>query len=362
MKSKIYRTIQDRIGRTNVKVTIVVGTGSSISVDCDFGMGALEKYLKDTIPKLISHDMGLQQEWEKVLQKRSEGVDFENSLNEIQQDSELLDTIIRETARFVTSINHKHVPALLKGEVHVPISTLFKKLSNKLSTQNPTIDIITPNYDLLLEYALRNEQIEFTDGFYGNIQKELNWDEAGRDFLRPSDYSSRRSPKWKVKPHFRLHKIHGSLNYFELDGKIVRDDTLTFCGNDTIDHFIDTIDRFIITPGSTKYKRIVETREFYKECDKAIEQANSFLFVGYGFNDNDIDIKIRKELNKGKNAVIVTKQLIGKGKDLLTSYPEIIAIEENPSGKGSCIHYEGATHDFDENLWKIDTFVHEILK
>lgn len=359
MKSKIYRTIQDRIGRTNVKVTIVVGTGSSISVDCDFGMGALEKYLKDTIPKLISQDLGLQQEWEKVLQKRSEDIDFENSLNEIQQDGELLDTIIRETARFVTSINHKHVPALQKGEVNVPISTLFKKLSNKLSTHNPTIDIITPNYDLLLEYALRKEQIEFTDGFYGNIQKELDWNEAEKDFLRLDHAHTklRNTPKqtWKVKPHFRLHKIHGSLNYFDLDSKIVRDDTLTFLGN-------DTIGRFIITPGSTKYKRIVESREFYKECDKAIEQANSFLFVGYGFNDNDIDIKIRKELNKGKNAVIVTKQLIGKGKDLLKSYPEIIAIEENPSGKGSCIHYEGATHDFDENLWKIDTFVHEILK
>jgi hypothetical protein len=359
MKNKIYQEIQQRLNKQSQKITIIVGTGSSLSVDSDFGMWSLENQLKRIIPNLVNNFPKLKKEWAKVLKQLEEGVDFENSLNEIRSEGTLLDIIIRETGNFVTGVNRKHIPALQKGEIEIPISVLFKKLSNILSVHNPTIDVITPNYDLLLEYALRKANVEFTDGFYGNIQKELNWKEASNDFLMP--YSIKRkgrasnTPKWNLKPHFRLHKIHGSLNYFWSGDKVYRDDTLTF-------HENEGINRFIITPGTAKYQRIVETREFYIECDKAIENTDCFLFVGYGFNDNDIDVKIRKQLDKqGKNAIIITKELIGKGTDLLSRYPNIIAIEENTLKNGSCIHYQGKLHNFDENLWEINTFANEIF-
>jgi hypothetical protein len=357
MKNKIYQEIQNRLD-TNKKVTIIVGTGASISVDRDFGMDALEVHLKGIIQGLIDKQPELQLEWESVLKKRNEGVDFENSLNELKSDGELLEIVIRETANFVAKINRKYLPALQRREIHIPISTLFSKLKGKLSNENPTINIITPNYDLLLEYALIKEQINFSDGFYGNLQKEYDWKEVEFDFLRYENYKPRNSKTPKTRqittPHFKLHKIHGSLNYFVIRDKIIRDDTLTF--NDDIN-----VDRFIITPGATKYKRQIKNLEFLTPCDNVIQEADCFLFVGYGFNDIEIDFKIRKALNNGKNAIIVTKKMLGGGPDLISKHPKIIAIEAAATGKGSTIRHEGQVHNFNESLWEIDTFAREIL-
>jgi len=358
-KHEIFTEIQRRSNKQAQKITIIVGTGSSISVDSDFGMDSLENQLNESIPNHIIGNTTYQEEWINVLKRRKEGIDFENSLNEIKSE-ELLNFIVKETGSFVCRVNRKHILALRNDGIKIPISVLFKKLSNNFSLHNSVIDVITPNYDLLLESAFKSAKVSYTDGFYGNIQKEFNWKESEADFQRPSDFKTKSSKstdqKWKVINHFRLHKIHGSLNYFVFEDKILRDDTLAF-----ID--IDDINRFIITPGNTKYKIIVETRDFYKKCDEAIENSDCFLFVGYGFNDNDIDIKIRRHLKqKGNNAIIITKKLLGKGKELIRSFPNIIAIEENSNNGGSFIHYQNEILMLPENLWKIDTFVNEILK
>lgn len=351
---EIIEEIHRCFGTQIHKITIVVGTGSSMSVDLDFGMRSLEKYLKDIIPNLIIDKPNLLMEWDQVLEKLGEGVDFENSLNVISSNGELLSIIIKETGNFVCRINRKYIPSLQKGETHIPISVLFEKFSKgKFSRQNPTVDVITPNYDLLLEYAFVYAKYSYTDGFYGNVQKEFDWKEAENDFER--SYVIKGKKDYRRKYHFRLHKVHGSLNYFNIEGKVVRDDTLAFFD-------ADSIERFIITPGTTKYERIVDKREFYAECDKAIENTDCFIFVGYGFNDNDIDSKIRKQLAKsGKNAIIITKKLLGKGRELISTYGNIIAIEENYEEGGSIIHYQNGIHKHSKDVWKIDTFVKEIL-
>jgi len=249
---------------------------------------------------------------------------------------------------------------LQTGDIQIPISVLFKELSKKFSTLNPTIDVITANYDLLAEYAFIKARVEFTDGFYGNIQKELNWKEAENNFVFPSNIRAKgnknASQSMRIKHHFRLHKIHGSLNYFKIGEKVIRDDTIALF--EPI-----PIERFIITPGNAKYQRIIENfSEFYTECDRAIENTDCFIFVGYGFNDGDIDSKIRKQLAKsGKNAIIITKKLLGKGRELISTYKNIIAIEENNEEGGSIIHYQNGIHKHSKDVWKIDTFVKEIL-
>jgi hypothetical protein len=354
---EIYTEIQRRL--TNSKrLTVVVGTGSSMSVDKDFGMNSLENQLKNIIPNQIINDTQAKEEWENVLGKLVRGIDFENSLDEVRSP-DLLKKIIQEAGSFVCSVNKGFIPKLQKREIAIPISSLFKALYQKLSIHNPTIDIITPNYDLLLEYAFINAKVFYSDGFYGDVQKEFDWKETENEFLRKSPIKVKGQKTGSfiqvTKTHFRLHKIHGSLNYFVIGNKIVRDDTLSF---------IDgcEIERFIITPGKSKFERIVETREFYKETDKAIEKADCFIFVGYGFNDNDIDLKIRTRLNEsGKNTIIVTKELSNKGKEIIKDFPDIIAVEENDKENGSVIHFQCKDYIFPENLWKIDTFVKEIL-
>lgn len=358
MTNFIFSQIQNRISNAN-HLVIIVGTGSSICVDPKFGMDALENHLKDTIPRQINGDPAKQSEWEKMILKRKD-VDFETSLNEISSP-ELLKLIIHETGSFLCEVSRKLIPAWQNNTLYIPISVLFNNLREHwMSLQKTTVDVVTPNYDLLIEYALGGSNSHFTDGFYGGIRKEFNWSEAESDFRRPCNIKikakSSPSGNWKTNNHFRLHKIHGSLNYFVCGDSIVRDDTLALLN-------IEGNERFLITPGYSKYERIVnKAREFYKESDYAIECADCFIFIGYGFNDKDIDEKIRRYLKKeGENAIIITKQILGKGKELTEAFPNIISIEEDTGGRGSLIHFQGKSSHFNENIWEIDTFVKTIL-
>ena len=125
--------------------------------------------------------------------------------------------------------------------------------------------------------------------------------------------------------------------------------------------YFDCLERFIITPGETKHKRIVENRHFYKEMDNAIEKAQTYFFIGYGFNDIDIDKKICQNINQeSRKAIIVTKDLIGNTSNILKDNPSIIAICDNNKG-GASICFEGNTIEVDKPIWQIDEFANEIL-
>ncbi|MBE9466768.1 MAG: SIR2 family protein [Bacteroidetes bacterium] len=345
----IYQEIQDRLRK---QLALIIGTGSSISVDFAFGMGALESHLKIVIPTAIKGDKQAVREWELVLENLGKKIDFENSLNVVKSDL-LLENIIIETGRHVAKVNYNNISNISLG--NILIIELFKRIKNALSYTNPIIDIITPNYDLIIENALSHCAIDYNDGFYGGIQKKFDWIESEQIFNRLEDNRKTGKPYPKVYPHVRLHKVHGSLNYFVKNENVYRNDSLSYFEN------IVDYERFIITPGETKHKRIVENRNFYREMDSAIEKAQTYLFIGYGFNDIDIDKKICQNINQvSRKAIIVTKDLIGNAAKILNENPSIIAICDNYKG-GATIRYEGQEFEHTKPIWQIDEFANEIL-
>lgn len=345
----IYLEIQERLRK---QLVLVIGTGSSISVDFAFGMGALEAHLKSIIPPTIKGDKQAEWEWKLVLENLNKKIDFENSLNVVRSNF-LLERIIIETGKHVSRVNYRNISKISIGEI--PITALFERLKNALSYTNPIIDIITPNYDLIIENALSHCDIDYNDGFYGGIQKKFDWVQSEQLFNRLENNSKSGKFYPKVYPHFRLHKVHGSLNYFIKNDNVYRNDSLSYFES------IDDYDRFIITPGETKHKRIVENRHFYREMDNAIDKAQTYLFVGYGFNDIDIDKKICQNINQiNRKAIIVTKDLIGNAKTIINENPEIISICDNYNG-GAIISYNGTEIEHDKPIWQIDEFATEIL-
>ncbi|HPE55265.1 MAG TPA: SIR2 family protein [Bacteroidales bacterium] len=346
---EIYQEIQERLRK---QLALIIGTGSSISVDFAFGMDALEAHLKSIIPATIKGDKQAESEWELVLENLNKKIDFENSLNVVKSDF-LLESIIIETGKHVAKVNYRNISKISIGEI--PITALFERLKNALSYTNPIIDIITPNYDLIIEYALSHCEIDYNDGFYGGIQKKFDWVQSEQLFNRLENNSKSGKFYPKVYPHFRLHKVHGSLNYFIKNDNVYRNDSLSYFES------IDDYERFIITPGETKHKRIVENRHFYREMDNAIDKAQTYLFVGYGFNDIDIDKKICQNINQiSRRAIIVTKDLIGNAKTIIHENPEIISICDNYNG-GAVISYNGIEIEHDKPIWQIDEFANEIL-
>ena len=348
-KDEIYSEIQTRL---NARLAIVIGTGCSMSIHPDFGMAALEKHLNNSIPHLIKGDKQAQADWKNVSVKRTQNIDFENALNEVKSEF-LLDKIIAETGKHVTTISSKTLYQVHQG--NIPLILLFSKLKHLLSPSHPLLDIITPNYDLIIENALSQCGIPYTDGFWGEYRKTFNWQEAKNNFIR---YIDSVKPKGVVRqpiPFVKLHKVHGSLNYFIQNNDIVRIDTLSYFTE------LKTYERFIITPGESKHKRIVQNRNFYFEMDKTIEEVNTYLFVGYGFNDIDIDKKICANIeSRGRKAVIVTKELTSSNGMLLINNPQNIIIIDNKKG-GATIFYDNEKMDIDTPIWKIDEFTKEIL-
>ena len=144
---EIYQEIQDRFRK---QLVLIVGTGSSISVDFDFGMTALESHLKTVIPIQIRGNKQAENEWKLVLENLDKKIDFENSLNVVKSEF-LLEKVINETGKHVAKVNYKNINKISNGEI--PIIELFKRIKNLLSYTNPIIDIITPDYDLVLENA-----------------------------------------------------------------------------------------------------------------------------------------------------------------------------------------------------------------
>lgn len=345
----IYQEIQERLRK---QLALIIGTGSSISVDFAFGMGALESHLKSVIPLTINGDKQAESEWGLVLDNLKKRIDFENSLNVVKSDL-LLENIIVETGRHVAKVNYDNISDISIG--NIPIIALFERLKNVLSYTNPIIDIITPNYDLIIENALSHCDIEYNDGFYGGIQKKFDWIESEQLFNRLENNRKTGKTYPKVYPHIRLHKVHGSLNYFVKHENVYRNDSLSYF------EAVDDYDRFIITPGETKHKRIVENRHFYREMDNSIDKAQTYLFIGYGFNDIDIDKKICQNIKQvSRKAIIVTKDLIGNALKIIDDNPEIIAISDNYKG-GATIRHKGIEIQHDKPIWQIDEFANEIL-
>lgn len=345
---ELYSEIQARL---DTRLALVIGTGCSMSIHSDFGMWALENHLHNCIPNLIDSDTQAKSDWERVKEKRKSGSDFENALNEVKSDF-LLSSIIKETGIHVTNVSIATLHNIHCEDM--PIMTLLDKLKHLLSSSHPALDIITPNYDLIIENALSRIGIPYSDGFYGEYVKSFNWTEAKNCFIRLLDSGKRKGGIQKMIPFVRLHKVHGSLNYFIQKDDVVRIDALSYFPT-------SSFERFIITPGESKHKKIVQNRSFYSEMDKCIGDVNSFLFIGYGFNDIDIDKKICGDIvSKGRKAIIVTKEITSdKGKALLEN-PNNIIIMDNRKG-GATIYFNNEELNVDKPIWQIEQFTQEIL-
>ncbi len=95
--------------------------------------------------------------------------------------------------------------------------------------------------------------------------------------------------------------------------------------------------------------------------DNSIDKAQTYFFIGYGFNDIDIDKKICQNINQiSRKAIIVTKDLIGNALKIINDNPSIIAISDNYKG-GAIIKYKGQEMTHINPIWQIDRFTTEIL-
>lgn len=267
---------------------ILAGTGASIPHGIP-GMPHLATYLQQELHSKYVSDAS----WVVISSRLDNGVDLESALTQVSPEPSeaLIQDITAITWRFITEYDLKCFYDLLSPGNIIPLSRLFQTLTQS-SKRN--INIITTNYDRLIEYACDQAKLKIDDRFCGHCNR---W---------PSSISP------KTQNVVNLLKVHGSLDYFKDSNGSVHAIPMQVAipAGFTPD---------IVPPGSNKYRTVLQGihRDLLHEADNFIKAATGFLCIGYGFNDEQIQTTMLEEIKLGKPVIVVTMEISDSAASLL---------------------------------------------
>ena len=315
---------------------LIVGTGLSMIYGVP-GMGALADYLNSEINK--SADSSLKDMWNKrYIDIKSKGLEA-GLANLTPTETVLVDTIKPMTANYILESEEKIHSVIL--EKNTGFSKLLMYLSGTVSVNNKVIDIMTPNYDRIIEILCDKLSIGLISGFIGNLYCRFN-----RNLLKqPMEFYNCKKNTW-----VRLFKPHGSINWInEAGNEYLTNDYDVLKGKA---EYID-----IVTPGSSKYKAGMTNNTFrcMREEFHALLDSDdnySLLIYGYGFNDDHFDTVLFD--NFQRNVLILSRDVKQEIKNKALERKNI-TIFYHEDDKDYMI-YKSCKYIIDAPLWNIDQF------
>ena len=308
---------------------IVLGSGASVSYGLPT-MWNLAEYLKDNIK--INAD----KEWDKFVQLLDKGADLETALQKVTLNSDITDKIIVKTWELINPKDVKVFFDSLSNLDFFPLSKLINKLFNSTSKE---LNIITTNYDRLAEYACEKSNLYhytgFTTGFYRtkiskdpiNIQRRVN-----------------------------ILKVHGSLDWFRNKDNLL-------IGLSNMEAIPAGFLPEIVTPGIEKYRKthIEPYRTIIQEADNALENTDNYMCIGYGFNDEHIQEKLKNKcIQSNSKLLIITRTLTEATKKFITEQgcKNYLAFEcDNKINTKIYSSEFGIKVIPNENYWSLDGFL-----
>lgn len=347
---EVFTKLQDFL---RTKPILLIGTGLSVSMGLP-GMRELTECLKNEMPAKCDGSASLLAEWVKCL-KSIDAYGLEEGLGKHEVCPELLNLIVETTATCIESKDTMLKKTLISNSTKpFPLAKLIKHILDSLAPANPCLNIITSNYDHLVEYACDISGIVCCTGFSGiHLQRFM------RDCLVCDPYYLTVIPdkkatkqEYRKQKQVRLLKPHGSLKWQQLGSEI-------FQCSEPIDNAV----RVIITPGLTKYKASLTDpiMNCHRElANQSIRTASSIMVIGYGFNDSHLQTVLTERLNQGMEALIITKSLSDNARIIVRDFPNIIALEEAKAGVTTW-HYHKHSGELSGNLWSIGEFVQTII-
>lgn len=157
--------------------------------------------------------------------------------------------------------------------------------------------VFTTNYDLCIEQAAGQAGLPIIDGFSHSDPQRFDGRNYDLDYVRR--VPNQREPSF-VEGAFQLYKLHGSVNWADRDGEIIRDP--------------QTEQGVMIFPRESKYQLSYQHPflEMMARFQFALRQPNTTLFaLGFGFNDDHLSEPILSALrsNSQFNLVVATRSL-----------------------------------------------------
>jgi hypothetical protein len=325
---KLTTIIQQRLGGNPA---LLIGSGGSIP----YGLPSMQTLATEIVKQLEIKYHG-EDSWKAFVDELNSKNNLELALENIILKDEIHNSIITTVWSFINKKDREAFLEFIKHEKYPALTMILKKFVQRAGATN----IITTNYDRLVEYSIDFAQGKVETGFSGNYIRSFG-----------NNYAT------TAKRTVNLFKVHGSVDWFKHKSN----------KNIMATHFLESTDLsdiylpMIVTPGNGKYKETHNDpfRTVIAEADKALRSSASYLCIGYGFNDEHIQpIIIDENKNRNKPLVIVTKEVTPKMKDLFLQddNDNCLILSEN-SGGGTIVHYNKSENEvFAENYWCLDCF------
>lgn len=322
----------------------IVGSGLSCAEGVS-GMKALSEKLMEDVPKKLSNeDMEC---WRNIEESLNNGTDLESTLQQNKATNNIEKAIIESAYELISSEDI----SIFKEIIEKSRTLRFSDYLSCFNVDLYNLVVITTNYDLLIEYACEIKGLVYSDSYYGKIISKYSPENAEKEML--NGIKRGKKPMNHYKPHIKIYKPHGSINWKLINGKLNKINNVN-CGIPCI-----------ITPGSNKYEKGYEEPFDYHigKMGQEIDNAKRLIFIGYGFNDNHLETHLNKPENISKPKLIVTRTLYGNAKKIVDNSPNTIAIEEmkiNDKSCGTRIYFEKQIYEIkDKKIWDIAELIKE---
>lgn len=339
--NEIVEDIKQRNLSKNNMPKLIIGTGLSLIYGVP-GMQKLAEHLTNEISKL--EDASLKEMWNShyaVIKDNGLEVGLANLT---QEEDLLVETIKTITARYILECEEVLHTTIWKKDTG--FSKLMRYLSGTVGVNRKIIDVMTPNYDRVIEIVCDKIGLGVISGFHGNLY--LRYD---RNLLKqPSDMYNCKNYSW-----IRLFKPHGSINWINENG----DEYMTNDYN-VLREKAEYIE--IVSPGSSKYRvgAINNTfrcmREDFHEILRP-EDNYSLFFYGYGFNDDHFDTALYESFHK--NVLILAKDVKAEIINKALEQKSITVFYQEEDRE--YMIYKSKKYRIGRSLWDIDQFADVFL-
>lgn len=317
---------------------LVLGTGLSLSYQIP-GMWELFEELDKSFE--TCEDQQVREMW-NLRKTKIESGGLEFGLTDIIPSEEVLvDKIKQYTSEFILNSEIELMNNIYDSKKG--FYRLLNYLKNTVSANYGVIDIMTPNYDRVIELVCDASDIGVINGFKGQIISKFN-----PNILKNPD-------QYYVLKHncfVRLFKPHGSINWTKRNGEVI----LTNDNKELLNN-INNIE--IITPGGSKFKIGMinsifrNMRETFNEV-LSVQTPYSLFIFGYGFNDEHFDNVLLDNFNH--NTLIVSKFVKSEIVNKAMENKKITIFYYDDKEEQNYLIYKQKGYKIDCSMWNIDEF------
>lgn len=316
---------------------IIIGSGLSCAEGLP-GMSSLAEELKNKIPQTLNKEDN--DTWETIKTELDNGIDLESTLLKIPPSESLEKQIKKITYNYIYDFDYQVYKDVIENNKKLRLTSLI----NKFQLETYPLNIITTNYDRLIEYSCESLEIQVDNMFFGKYLPKL-------DIKNSKESLDRIKNGKKISlSKINLYKPHGCLNWKKTNEVLV------------YSQYKDIGDPHIITPGTNKYFNGYQTpfdinRELSNMC---IDEAKRYIFIGYGFNDQHLETRLRVEKNLKKPILILTRSFTNNIDELLIKHNHIMGIKCKEPGKSNVV-WQNKNKEFEGNYWDIKDLVEGVF-